>query len=334
MVEEGIVSVQDLPVVCHRMRKVLLPRNLLVRDAMTRNPKSVGADMAANEVARLLLSAAFHAMPVVDAANRPVGLITQGDLIERAGMPVRLGLLEELGHPGISTALNALSARCAGEIMSHPATTIQEDQPLTEAVKTMLAKGFKRLPVVDAAGKLAGVLSRYDIFHTISRETPDWAAIKKRDVTVHDFRTVADVMQREAHTVLPDATVDEVLHGMGAHDVQRVAVVDKDGKFLGLIADRDLLRAFSEHKAGLWEYVASVLGGKRSSAGGERLREVAAATIMKKDAVTVHDNTPLDEAIKTMTILKIKRLPVVDADGRFKGMISRDALLRAGVEHA
>jgi len=39
----------------------------------------------------------------------------------------------------------------------------------------------------------------------------------------------------------------------------------------------------------------------------------------------------IDEAIKLMTEKGIKRLPVLDADGRFKGLVSRDSLLRAGM---
>lgn len=49
---------------------------------------------------------------------------------------------------------------------------------------------------------------------------------------------------------------------------------------------------------------------------------------MKTDLVIVKEDTPLQNAMKLMTEKALKRLPVIDKDGKFKGMISRDSLLR------
>jgi CBS domain-containing protein len=51
---------------------------------------------------------------------------------------------------------------------------------------------------------------------------------------------------------------------------------------------------------------------------------------MNPHIVTVQEDAPIDEAMRLMLQKAIKRLPVVDAQGKFKGMISRDALLRTG----
>jgi CBS domain-containing protein len=51
---------------------------------------------------------------------------------------------------------------------------------------------------------------------------------------------------------------------------------------------------------------------------------------MNTNIVTVREDVPIDEAIRLMLDKAIKRLPVVDADGKYKGMVSRDSLLRAG----
>jgi CBS domain-containing protein len=52
---------------------------------------------------------------------------------------------------------------------------------------------------------------------------------------------------------------------------------------------------------------------------------------MKSDLATIPEEASIDEAIRLMTAKQIKRLPVVDAEGQFKGMVSRDSLLRAGI---
>ena len=92
---EGIVALHDLNVLSHRTRNAFFPRQLMVRDVMTPDPESVTAGTQLNDAARLLLSAIFTGLPVVDKQCRPVGVITQGDLIRKGGLPLRLGLLSE-----------------------------------------------------------------------------------------------------------------------------------------------------------------------------------------------------------------------------------------------
>ncbi len=55
---------------------------------------------------------------------------------------------------------------------------------------------------------------------------------------------------------------------------------------------------------------------------------------MTSDLITVGEDALIEEAVALMTEKAIKRLPVVDGKGRFKGMISRDSLLRTGFKNA
>ena len=106
MVTDGIVAVQDLRVISHKTRGLLIPRDTRVRDLMTPAPQRVNLDTSLAEVARLLLSSTFTGLPVVDQENRPVGVISQGDLIYKAGMPMRLGLLAESDREKVSAMLS------------------------------------------------------------------------------------------------------------------------------------------------------------------------------------------------------------------------------------
>jgi CBS domain-containing protein len=337
MVLDGIVGVRDLSVASHRTQKHLLPKHLLVRDVMTCTPKTVSADTPASEVVRLLLSANYNGVPVVDDAFRPIGIITQGDLIARAGMPVRLGLLGAMNQENLDTVLQNLQARKAAEIMTRPVATIAEDQPLMAAVDLMLTRNLKRLPVVDASGRLAGILARWDVFRTITTETPDWKALQEHKIVLVDVNSVQDIMQRDTHTVLATATLEEVMRVIDSNDLQRVAVVDDTDRLLGMISDHDLLRLFSGHKIGVWDRIASRLTftemGMRHKIVMEQAQKRTAGQIMKTDLVTIQGDAPIEEAIRLMTTHQIKRLPVVDSDAKFKGMVSRDSLLRAGLDN-
>jgi CBS domain-containing protein len=335
MVTDGIVAARDVEVISHKTRGRFIPRHTRVRDIMTHDPKKVGTKTPSSEVAKLLLSSTFTGLPVVDEENRPVGVVSQGDLIYRAGLPMRLGLLAESDREKVEAILGSLAPKQAREVMTQPAVTIREDKPVTEAVSRMLEKNVKRLPVVDEAGKLVGILSRVDVFQTVMKVCPNWSAFQEKSIRVEGLRLVSDIMRRDTSTVLPDTPVEEVMRIIYCNDIQRVCVVDKEAHFLGLISDRDLLVAFSDHHPGIWDYFIGKIPfterGRRYKELREHLRARTASEVMNTDIVTVREDTPIEEAIRLMLELAIKRLPVLDPEGKFKGMISRDSLLRTGV---
>jgi CBS domain-containing protein len=335
MVEDGIVAVHHLDVVSHKTRRQILPKQIKVHDIMTPDPRKASITTPLDHVVRLLLSSIFTGVPVVDDADRPAGVITQGDLIYRGKMPVRLGLLAESGSQKLDAVLAALADKSAKDVMTSPAIAIGEDQFVRDAVDLMLSKHVKRLPVVDAGGRLTGMLSRLDIFRTIMQEAPDWSAFKQQNISVGNVRSVSDIMRRDAHAISPETSVDEVIRLIDSNDIQRVAVVDGNGRLLGLISDRDLLVVFlPDFPEGIWEHFLSAVPfserGKRHREFKDRLRAKTAAEVMKTDIVTVQETTSTDEAMALMTNKKLKRLPVIDSEGTFKGMISRDSLLRTG----
>jgi len=87
IVTDGIVALHDLNVLSHRTRNSFFPRQLLVRDVMTPDPRSVTQKTFVSDAARLLLSSVFTGLPVLDEKQRPVGMVTQGDLIRKGGSP-------------------------------------------------------------------------------------------------------------------------------------------------------------------------------------------------------------------------------------------------------
>lgn len=334
MIEDGIIALHDLQMVSHRVRNAFFPARLKVRDVMTPSPRSIKTHSPLSEAARLLLSSIFTGLPVVDDQQRPVGVITQGDLINRGGMPLRLGLLAESGKNRLDVVLQQLAGRSAREVMSSPVIKITEDQALSEAVGVMLDRRVKRLPVVDKTGRLTGILSRLDIFKTVTRDAPDWNSFRAQNIDVTHLRSVADIARRDTHTVSPETTIDEVIRIIDQNDIQRVVVVDGQGKLLGLISDRDLLRYFKRDQEGVWGLLAKVKSKIGQAAGPSGVMQALAATraadVMNGELVTIKEDRSIEAAIGLMIGKAIKRLPVVDDEGRFRGMISRDSLLRTG----
>ncbi|MGG7575804.1 CBS domain-containing protein [Streptomyces sirii] len=124
-------------------------RHRSVADLMT--PQAVVAQPGTpfREIARLLHEYDITAVPVVDEDERPVGVVSEADLLRRPS--------DERGR---STA---------GAIMTSPAVVARPDWSAVQAARTMEERKVKRLPVVDDAGRLIGVISRSDLVQLFLR---------------------------------------------------------------------------------------------------------------------------------------------------------------------
>ncbi len=335
MVTDGIVVVKTLNVVSHKTRNRFIPRHIRVKEAMTGDPSTVNPSTPVSEVVQLLLSSHFTGVPVVDEERRPVGVISQGDLINRAGMPLKLCLLAESDQNRLDSFLEKMSFTKALEIMSSPAVTLEENKMLTDAVELMmLEKRLKRLPVVDAEGKLVGILSCMDIFRLITRESPDWQAFQEQNIHVENLVSVSQIMRRDTHRVNLQTPIEEIISIIHSDDMGRVAVVDSEGHYQGIISDENLLAAFSDHRAGLWDFIVSKMvfteSGRKHRELLQQLKATKASDVMDTSHMTVTESTPIEEAIGVMAENDLKRLPVLDSEGHYRGMVSRESLLKTG----
>jgi len=121
----------------------------LVGDFMTIDPITVHPEATVEEAAQLLHLYDISGLPVVDDAGRPVGVISQSDLLE---MPPLVGAL-------IRAKLSGLRV---GELMSSPAITIRTEATLVEAARVMRDSRVHRLVAIDEHGRAIGVLSATD----------------------------------------------------------------------------------------------------------------------------------------------------------------------------
>ncbi|MEM5788195.1 MAG: CBS domain-containing protein, partial [Syntrophobacteraceae bacterium] len=316
----------------HRTRNRQIPRQLRVRDVMTGHPKTITLSARADKVAELLLSSRFTGVPVIDDENHPIGIITESDLIYRAGMPMRLGLLSKYDAGRKSAVLADLSTRTAEEIMTKPAVCIEESKLLNDAVALMLRKKVNRLPVVNALYEVVGILSRVDVFRAIMHEAPDWKSFVDQNVIVENLRSVSDIMCRDTLTVSPGLPIEEVVRTAESKDFLGLPVVDDNGRFLGLLSDQDMLEEILFQNGGMFKTLIGRLpftqAGKRRKELGKTERGRAASEIMNRETPTIHESATIEEAIELMVRTGTKRLPVVDAEHKYKGMLSREVLLR------
>ncbi|MER6981295.1 CBS domain-containing protein [Streptomyces carpinensis] len=118
-------------------------------------------------------------------------------------------------------------------------------------------------------------------------------------------RSVGDLMTPTAVSVRPGTTFKEIARVLDEYDITAVPVVDDEDRPIGVVSEADLLR-------------------KQTSGGvGNSARE-----LMTSPAVVAEPGWHAVRAARTMEEHKVKRLPVVDGDGRLIGVISRSDLVQ------
>jgi CBS domain-containing protein len=164
----------------------------------------------------MLIQHRLHALIVADRDHRPLGIISDFDLLAAEWLSTD----EE--------SLAAMRAMTAGELMTIPIDAIEADAPANHAAERMRSEGISRLLVTDA-GKPVGVISISDLVASMAQ-----AAGPERG-------TVADVMSRAILVCRDSTPLPDVARGMTDARYRSVLVVDPQGRPLGVISGLDLL---------------------------------------------------------------------------------------------
>ncbi|MHC1788415.1 DUF190 domain-containing protein [Solidesulfovibrio sp.] len=293
-----------------------------VRDVMAADVATVGPDASLAEVVDLLLARNVKAVPVLDARRSVLGIVTGGDLLTRGGLAARLSVYGLLPRDAREEAAALLSGHTAREVMSAPAQTIGERASLRDASQRMVKKGLKRLPVVNEAGELIGIVSRTDILRSAAK-VPAGAAQALPRFTAGLMQLARDVMFTDVPTAGPDDALPGVVAKLVASPLRRVVVVDTAGAVIGIVLDGDLLsRCGPARKPGLIQALFGNNGEADACPSG------TAREVMQHTVHTVAEDAPLVEVLQKMLAHHVKRLVVTSDDGRLLGMVDREAILR------
>ncbi len=117
-----------------------------VRSVMTATPAFCTADTPLPDVAKMMSDNDCGLIPVVDATNAPIGVVTDRDIAMRV----------------VAQGRDVKSSRAA-DCMTTPVVTISDDSSLIECCDAMETHQVRRVPVVDTAGRLCGIVSLADV---------------------------------------------------------------------------------------------------------------------------------------------------------------------------
>ncbi|MEV7535570.1 CBS domain-containing protein [Streptomyces hydrogenans] len=152
-------------------------KHLKVGGLMTDDVVSALPDTSFRDVAKLLAEHDITGLPVVDADDHVVGVVSESDLLAR----------------------RALTAR---GVMSTPAVTVHAEEAAADAARLMVRRGVERLPVVDEEERLVGIVTRRDLLRVFLRPDPE---IRRR---------IREEVLADAMDLPPDAVDVHVLDGV------------------------------------------------------------------------------------------------------------------------
>jgi len=150
-----------------------------------------------------------------------------------------------------------------GDVMTRDVITVEPATPFKDVVDLMVNKGISALPVVDRACTLLGVVSEADLLCKEQHADEDDAAgpphyFVGRQARAHWRKaaglTALDVMTSPALSISSDASLPEAARQLANARVRRLCVVD-DGRLVGIVARRDLLRPYLRGDGAIQEQV-------------------------------------------------------------------------------
>ena len=152
------------------------------------------------------------------------------------------------------------------------------------------------------------------------------------------MKTAAEIMNADVRSVSPDDDARTAIDLLANSELGAIPVVDGDDKVVGIVSESDLILSDEESDLHLPHYL-NIMGGivfVGSMKGFEKRLDKAFATkvseLMTADPFTAHDYEAADRVAKKIADKHHNHLPVVDADGRLVGMVTRADALAAVVD--
>ncbi len=173
-----------------------LPRR--ARDIMSQPALAIGPGTSLGQAITLMTQHRISGVPVVDAEGRPIGMLTEGDLLRRVETGTlgdKPGWLACVFRPGaLADDYVHTHGRRVLEIMTTDVITVDEDAPLSQVAALMRKHRVKRLPVV-RGNRLVGVVSRSDLVARVGAALAAAAPDRVEDAAIR--QSILAAMERE-----------------------------------------------------------------------------------------------------------------------------------------
>lgn len=130
------------------------------------------------------------------------------------------------------------------ERMNHPVISVKADMPIMDVLNLMKREKIRRTPVVDAHGKLVGIVSDKDLLNAGPSDATS-LSVWEVNYLLSKIK-IGDVMTKEVITVHEDTSIEEAAYIMSSNKIGGLPVVRDDGGVVGVITETDLFKILLE----------------------------------------------------------------------------------------
>lgn len=137
---------------------------------------------------------------------------------------------------------------------------------------------------------------------------------------------VKDFMVLDVVTTKPNATVKELLDLLTQHGIGGVPVVDDEKKLIGMVSDGDVIRYLAPKERSVHDFIYDILieeGETEQEVLNEKVNTTIDELMQEQQIYTVKEEDTFEKAIQILSQHHFKKIPVLDLDGKVKGIISR-----------
>ena len=194
---------------------------MYAKDVMTTGVITVTPETTVQELAKTLSEKAISGAPVVDAAGRLVGVVTEGDLMHRAETGTerkvarrRSWWLDSLAADEEAARYYVKAhARTVNDIMSRQVVSVGEDTDLAEIANLLMTRHIKRVPVV-RDGKVVGIVSRANLVRALATTTTAPVIVADSDDRTIREKLLAELSRQQWADMWPEDIMvrDRVVH--------------------------------------------------------------------------------------------------------------------------
>lgn len=143
----------------------------------------------------------------------------------------------------------------AQDVMTSPVITVGENATIQEVARLLISQRVSAVPVVDGAGKLAGIVTESDLMRRAEigteRQYSWWLSLLSdartlaADYVKSHATSVKDVMTRTVKTATPDTPLHEIAELFEKHHIKRVPIVNESGDLVGIVSRANIIQAIA-----------------------------------------------------------------------------------------
>jgi CBS domain-containing protein len=274
----------------------------------SRDVVSIPPTKPIKDTAKVMMEHEFRRLPITDpGSGKLLGIVTVMDILDFFGGGKKFNIIEKKYEDNFLAAIN----EPVKEIMTRDLITLSNKASIGETIEVMLDNQLGAIPLVDADGKLAGIVTERDIALSL-------AGMAGKD-------TVQDYMSPKVFDTTPGTPLGDACKIMVRNGLRRIPVVGGEAdiskaakKLLGIITSTDVIRYLNAKE---------LFDNLNSNLATDVLKTVI-SDIMVKNPVTVEPNMTIGELCELFAEKNIGGVPVVK-DDKIMGIITERDILNA-----